>query len=237
MKPLIRSFRMFISQIWHDSMLIAVLIAPLLAALFFRFGIPEIERLLCAYFNKTAILFNYYLLFDLFLGILTPYMVCFASSMVMLTEYEENMSQYMSVTPVGKRGYFISRLVFPAVISFFASVFLMLCFTLTEWQAPMLILVCFLSSLTSVAVCLLLFSCSHNRVEGMALAKMAGLFMLGLPVPFFLLSKAQYLFSVLPSFWIGKLSLEHNYWILIPALVTSAVWIWLLYEKFKKKLS
>jgi fluoroquinolone transport system permease protein len=237
MKPLIRSFKMFISQIWHDNMLIAVCIAPLLAALFFRFGIPAIERILCGYFNKTTILADYYLLFDLFLSILTPYMVCFASSMVMLTEYDENMAQYTAVTPVGKKGYFISRLVFPASISFFASVLLMLCFSLTAWSLPLLIIVCFLSSLTSVAVSLLLFSFSHNRVEGMAVAKMAGLIMLGLPVPFFLLSKAQYLFSILPSFWIAKLCLEQSYWLLMPALIMSAIWIWLLYGKFKKKLS
>jgi len=237
MRPLIRSFKMFISQIWRDSMLIAVCVAPLLAAFFFRFGIPAIERFLCGYYDKASILSDYYLLFDLFLSIMTPYMVCFASSMVMLTEYDENMSQYMVVTPVGKKGYFISRLIFPASISFLASVLLMLCFALTAWSLPLLIFVCFLSALTSVAVSLLIFSFSHNRVEGMAVAKMSGLIMLGLPVPFFLLSKAQYLFSVLPSFWIAKLSLGHNYESLVPAIITSAVWIWLLYEKFRKKLS
>lgn len=237
MKPLVNSFKMFLSQIWRDSMLIAVCIAPLLAALFFRLGIPEIERLLCGYYEEKAILADYYLLFDLFLSILTPYMVCFASSMVMLTEYDENMAQYMAVTPVGKKGYFNSRLVFPATISFLVSVLLMLCFSLTAWSLPMLIIVCFLSSLTSVAVSLLLFSFSHNRVEGMAVAKMAGLIMLGLPVPFFLLSKAQFLFSILPSFWIAKLCLERSYWPLMPALITSAAWIWLLYGKFKKKIS
>jgi len=83
----------------------------------------------------------------------------------------------------------------------------------------------------------LLFSFSYNRVEGMAVAKMAGLIMLGLPVPFFLISNAQYLFSVLPSFWIAKLCLEDSYWFLVPASITSAIWIWLLYGKFKKKLS
>ena len=237
MKPLVRSFKMFLSQIWRDNMLVAVCIAPLLAALFFRFGIPAIERVLCEYYNENTVLADYYLLFDLFLSILTPYMVCFASSMVLLTEYDENMSQYMAVTPVGKKGYFISRLIFPACVSFLVSALLMFCFTLTEWQPTMLVLVCFLSTLTSVAVSLLLVSFSHNRVEGMALAKMAGLFMMGIPVPFFLISKVQYLFSVLPSFWIAKLGLEQNFWIALPALLSSAVWIWLLYGKFKNKLS
>lgn len=236
MKSLFRSFKMFIRQIFNDAMLFAVCLAPILAACFFHFGIPPIEQLLCDYFNKTSILTDYYLLFDLLLSVLTPYMFCFASSMVMLTEYDENMASYMAITPVGKKGYLISRLVFPAIISFFVSVILMLWFSLTQWSLVMLLLSCFLTCILSIAVSLLLFSFSHNRVEGMAIAKLSGIIILGLPVPFFLLSKVQYLFSLLPSFWISKLCIEQNYLFLLPALLTSLVWVLLLYKKFNQKL-
>ena len=234
MKPIFRSFDMFIRQIWGDNMLIAVCVAPILAGCFFRFGIPYIELLLCDYFNKISILSNYYLLFDLFLSILTPYMFCFASSMVMLTEYDENMTSYMAVTPIGKKGYLISRLAFPAVISFFASVLLMLGFTLTRWSFSMILITCLLTCILSIAVSLIMFSFSHNRVEGMAVAKLSGLIMLGLPIPFFITSSVQYLFSLLPSFWIAKLCTENNYLLLLPALMSSVVWLWLLYKKFEK---
>lgn len=237
MKSLFRSFRMFIHQIFDDAMLFAVCIAPILTACFFRFGIPTIEQWMCGYFHKTAILTNYYLLFDLLLSVMTPYMFCFASSMVMLTEYDENMTGYMAVTPVGKKGYLISRLVFPAIISFFVSVLLMLCFSLTKWSLLMMLLTCFLTGILSVAVALLLFSFSHNRVEGMAVAKLSGLLMLGLPIPFFLFSNVQYLFSFLPSFWIAKLCIEQNGLFLLPALLISFVWIWLLYKKFDQKIA
>lgn len=236
MKPLLYSFGMFIRQISKDSMLLVVLIAPILAAFFFRFGIPIIERLLTAYLQETAILSSYYLLFDLFLSMLTPYMFCFASAMVMLTEYDENMTSYLAVTPIGKKGYILSRLVFPAAISFLGSVLLLLYFSLTEWSMTMIVLICLLTSLASIAVALLVFSVSHNRVEGMAMSKLSGLMMMGLPVPFFLLSSVQYLFAVLPSFWIAKLSLEQNLLYFILAILTSLIWIWLLYRKFEIKL-
>ena len=235
-KPLLRSFGMFIRQISKDSMLLVVCIAPILAAFFFRFGIPIIERLLTVYLQETAILAPYYLLFDLLLSMLTPYMFCFASAMVMLTEYDENMTSYLAVTPIGKKGYILSRLVLPATISFLGSVLLLLYFSLTIWTMTMILLICLLTSLASIAVALLVFSISHNRVEGMAMAKLAGLMMLGLPVPFFLLSGVQYLFAILPSFWIAKLALEQNVLHFIPALLTSLVWIWLLYRKFERKL-
>lgn len=236
MKSLFLSFRMFILQIFKDSMLAAVCIAPVLTALFFRFGIPFAERILCGYFGKQVILANYYLLFDLFLSLVTPYMFCFASAMVMLTEYDENMAGYLAVTPVGKNGYAVSRLLFPAIISILASVLLIQWFSLTRWLFGMALITCLLTSLLSIAVSLLLFSFSHNRVEGMAMAKLSGLLMLGLPVPFFLSSNVQYLFSLLPSFWIAKLVLEHNALFLPPAMISLFIWLGLLYRKFNQKI-
>ncbi len=235
MNPLFRSFGIFIRQISSDSMLYAVCAAPILAAFFFRFGIPYLEALLCGYFNESTILAGYYLLFDLFLVMLTPFMFCFASSMVMLTEYDENMASYLAVTPVGKKGYIVSRLVLPATISYFASVIILHFFSLTRWSLLMLLTVSMLTCLLSIAVSLLLVSFSHNRVEGMAVSKLSGIIMLGLPVPFFLFSEVQYLFSILPSFWIAKLCMEKDLIFLIPALLTSLLWIWPLYKRFEKK--
>jgi len=237
MRPLFRSFSMFIRQILKDSMLAAVCAAALITAVFVRFGVPAAEDFLCGYFGKEAILAHYYLLFDLLLGLITPYMLCFASAMMMLTEYDENMTSYLSVTPVGKRGYILSRLLFPAAIAFLVSIVLMRFFTLTAWPLGMILLVALLTGLASVAVALLLFAFSHNRVEGMAVGKLSGLLMLGLPVPFFLSSDAQYLFSPLPSFWIAKFCMGQNAIFLLPALLSSLLWIWPLYRKFDRKIA
>lgn len=84
---------------------------------------------------------------------------------------------------------------------------------------------------------LLLFSLSHNRVEGMALGKLSGLFLLGLPVPFFLHSGVQFLFSPLPSFWMAKLLIDADFVYLLPVLLTALAWLWLLYRKFERKLA
>lgn len=237
MKSLLQSFKMFIRQIWNDYMLFTVSVTPLLIACFFRFGIPCIEQLLCSYFNKSSILADYYLLFDLFLSVLTPYMFCFVSSMVMLTEYDENITSFIAVTPVGKKGYLISRLAFPAILSFFTSILLMLWFTLTEWSLFMIIITCLLTCILSIAATLFIFSFSHNRVEGMAVAKLSGLITLGLPLPFFIMSNIQYLFSPLPSFWIAKLCMKNNYIFVLPFILTSVIWLWLFYKKFNQKLT
>ena len=235
MRPLYRSFALFVRQIFRDSMLAAVCGATLLTGFFFRYGIPAIERVLFAHFQR-PVFEKYYLLFDLLLALLIPYLLTFAASMMMLTEYDENIAGYLAVTPVGKRGYVESRLGLPAAVAFAASIVLMRVFSLTQWKLWMLVMICALTSLASVGVALLLFSFSHNRVEGMAMAKMSGLLLMGLPVPFFLLSNTQFLFSPLPSFWIAKLGMEQNLIYFFAALLTAILWILLLYTKFRQKL-
>lgn len=237
MKPIWKSFGIFLRQIREDAMLFAVLIAPVLAGCAFRFGVPVLENLLCGELGAQTVLKEYYLLFDLFLAVLTPYMFCFASSMVMLTERDESISAYFAVTPIGRRGYVLSRLVLPALVSAVATVVVLLLFSLTRWNGWNLVLVSLFGGMLCVPATLLIVAFANNRVEGMALAKTAGLILLGLPVPFFLKNAAQYLFSPLPSFWIAKLFLSGNYLFCLPAAASSLLWVWALYRKFSNKIA
>lgn len=218
-------------------MLYAVCLAPIMSAVFFKYAVPLVEAQLCAFLGRPSVLADYYLMIDIFLAILAPYMFSFASSMVMLTEYDENMVNYIAVTPVGKSGYIVSRLVFPAVIACAMSVILLSFFSLTKMTLGSIILLSLLGSLLSIAISLLLVSFSHNRVEGMALSKLSGIVLLGLPVPFFMVSAVQFFFSPLPSFWVAKMMRDGNAFFVFPALITTGLWIAVLYTKFRKKIS
>ncbi|WP_320130693.1 hypothetical protein [uncultured Sphaerochaeta sp.] len=237
MKPILKSFVMFLRQVLQDSMLVIVCLASLLAAFFFRFGIPQVELLLCSYFGSSSILAPYYLLFDLMLGMLTPFMFCFASAMVMLEEYDVNLSSYLSVTPLGKKGYLISRLGLPALVSCLLSLLLLKGFSLTDWTAKAQVWTTLLSSLSAIIEALLVFSYSRNKVEGMAVAKLSGLLMLGFPIPFFLHTGFSYCFAFLPSYWIARYALEENFNLLVPGLLLSMAAIVGIYRKFQTKLT
>ena len=141
MKPYIRSLEIFIKQIWRDSMLIMICATPLLEAALFGYGIPAIENLLCTIFNRATVLAEYYLLFDLVLAIITPYIFTFISAMVMLTEMDENLAAYMAVTPIQKKGYILSRLVFPTAFAWIVSMLLIRFFSLSPWTFGNIILV------------------------------------------------------------------------------------------------
>jgi fluoroquinolone transport system permease protein len=236
-KALVQVFALLLRQIRRDRMLGVVCVAPLLAAGFFRFGLPAIEQALCAWQQWDSLLAPYYRLFDLVLALLTPYLFCFVSAMVILDETDEHLPAYLAVTPVGKGGYLAARLVIPAVLACCLSLLLLGLFALTVWSFGDMILIVILSGLLSVLVCLLLVACSRNRVEGMALGKLSGLIMLGLPVPFWLQTPVQYLFAPLPSYWIARLGRSDSLLLIIPTLLTLLAWFIPLYRAFLRKVS
>ena len=236
MKPLARSFLHFLHHIRDDYMLVGIVFLPILIGLLFRFGVPFIDANLIATNFGNPVLVRYYKLFDLFLALITPYFFCFVSALVMLSEYDENMVGYLAITPLGKRGYIASRLAIPSLLSFPFSFLIMKTFSLSTWPLPVELLVCALSSLMSIAIALIVFSFSSNRVEGIALGKLANVYTFGLYVPFFVKGPIQYSFFFLPSFWIAKTASDNNLLFALPALASSIIWIGLLYMRFEKKL-
>jgi fluoroquinolone transport system permease protein len=224
-------------QIRQDGMMTMVLIAPLLAGLFFRFGIPALESMLCAQFDAAYILSPYYPMMDLFLGAITSYMVAFVVVLAMLDEFDANLVQHFVITPLQRRGYLMSRLGLAMLVSWMGSICLMQCLSLTPWTIWRTAIVTLLLTLMSLLFALIVFSFSNNKVEGMAIAKFSGLLMLGLVIPFLVSESNRVWFYWLPSYSIAMFALQGNISWLLLASGVCGVWIWILSRKFMKKLS
>lgn len=235
-KALRNAFYHYVQQITHDAMLFMISIAPILAGLFFRFGIPYIQQLLTKYLDMPGLFHPYYLLIDLFLGAITPVMFCLAGAFVILDEIDDGISRYYAVTPVGKTGYLMSRLGISAVIAFTVSIAVLSIFRLSNLSLTAIIMISLAASILGIIQALLVISLSSNKVEGMAVSKLSGLFFLGLPVPFFLTGNMQYMMFILPSFWIAKYAVEDKTYYIAASLAVSVIWIVLLQRRFIKKI-
>jgi len=235
-KRLFLSFKQLLEQITKDAMLFLACVAPILCGMFFRFGIPFVEKQLIEQFKVTEVFAPYYLLLDLILAVITPLMYCFVSAMVILSEIDDNIVNYMAVTPLGKSGYLLSRLGFPMVISFFMTVISLLIFSLTQLSFHSIIEISILASLLGFIESMIVISISTNKVEGMAVTKLLGFFIIGIPVPFFVSGNVQYILSLLPSFWISKFAMENRIIYLFFGIVTSTVWIAFLIKRFLRKI-
>jgi fluoroquinolone transport system permease protein len=160
--------------------------------------------------------------------------------MVVLSEADDSIARSLFVSPAGKTGYIISRLVFPAFISYGADIMLLLVFSLTSPDVVFLLFIPLVSCLLAITVSMLVITYAGNRVEGMALEKLSGALMLGLFIPFFVSGPAQYLFSILPSFWLARFILARSdpgqsVLCAIAAVLTGAAWLAVLARRYLRR--
>lgn len=224
-------------QIGSDYMLIAVFFVPLIVGCLIRFGVPALENALTGYFQTGQILTTYYPLFDLFLSMIAPIMFCFSFAMIMLEEIDDKVARYFIITPLGKGGYLFSRVGLPAVISLLFTPVLLWVFRISDMSVLTLLTISLLGSMLGTIVSLMIVSLSTNKLEGMAATKMSALLTLGILPPFFIKGNVEYLFGILPSYWLSKVILEQGILPFAIGLLVSGVWIVLLARKFNKKVS
>ncbi len=235
MRKILNAMKPFIQEITHDFMLVACLITPIFMGIIFKFALPLLEKVLCSEFQKAQIISPYFLIFDLLLAIMTPMMFTFAGVMTVLSEMDNGTAKYLCVTPLGKSGYLLSRIGIPSVIALFYDMVFLSIFSITQISFLMNLSISFSSVLLSLITSMMVISLAKNKLEGMALIKMCGFLILGIPAVYFIPNFIKYFFTILPTYWLTQLAKSQNYLFLIPTIAVSSIWILLLSSKFKKK--
>lgn len=236
MKAVYYAFLQVLRSISKDYMMLACLFAPILIGLALRFGIPALETLLCAELGRAAVLLPYYALFDLFLAVMTPLMLVFSGIMVILEEIDNGTAKYLMVTPLGRRGYLLSRIGVLALLSIGYNALMLALFTLSGMPAWMLLLSTLCAAALGIVIALMVIAFAANKVEGMALVKLGGLMLLGMLAAYFVPGAAKYIGAVLPTFWMAQMVRMDAAWYALAALAVSAVWALCLFRRFKRKL-
>lgn len=238
MKNIIRTFIPFYREIKHDFMLAACILSPILIGAAFRFLLPLIEKLLCRKLGVPQIFTPYYVMLDLLLLVMAPVMLCFSGVLVILEETDCSVAKYYAVTPVGKWGYLSSRILLPALIGFFYNLALIFLFGISGLNALMALFLSLCGSVLALITSLIVVTYAGNKMEGMALVKLCGILIAGIPVSFLVTDPVRYVCGFMPSFWMAELCRSGNYWYLIPALFSSAILLTALYRCYlNKKLS
>lgn len=229
------SFRIFLRQIARDAMLVMVLIAPFLAGLAFHFGLPALEGLLFSLLGYPVLL-PWYPLADLFLALIAPYMILFASAMVLLEERDEGLAVYFAVTPVGRQAYLVSRLILPALFAALYTFIVLSFFSLVPLPLLSRLALTLAASVLALILSLLVYTLAGNRIEGMALAKLSSLILIAIVLPFVVREPWRYLAGILPSFWLGEARVGGG---LLPPLAfigVSGLWLAFLVPHFSRRI-
>lgn len=235
MRAVNRMFFYMVKQITQEMMMIMLVIAPMLAGLFFRVGIPLVESKILIRFGLEEVLVPYYEYFSWLLAMLTGMLFAFVGGLVVLGEMDDNVAKYIIVTPAGLKGYLGSRILIPAFISGAVALVCVPAFSLTSFSPAKLIVMVASTMVSGIVTSLLVVAISSNKVEGMAVGKLSGLFGMTFFVPLAVKGLVKYVFSIFPMFWIGEWTLSGGWWKLVMAFLEFAVWMILLFRRFEKK--
>lgn len=231
MKRVLSSTMQIFKQIKSDPMMFAACFTPFVMGALIKFGIPFLERI------TDFSLQTYYPIFDLLLSIMAPVLLCFAFAMITLEEIDDKVSRYFSITPLGKSGYLFTRLGVPSIISAVIAFIVLLLFSLEKLSIGMTICLALLGSVQAIIVSLMIITLSSNKLEGMAVTKLAALTLLGIPAPFFIDSYYQFSVGFLPSFWVAKAMQNEAVLYFSIGLMVALVWYYFLTKRLFRKLA
>lgn len=231
MKNRLSAFTGSVRLIRRDPMLVLMLFAPFLAGAAFCFGLPLLRPVLISAFAFD--LAPWYALADAMLLMLTPLLAGTLCGFLMLDERDDGVGAYYTVTPLGRGGYLVSRLVFPVLWSVGIAPVLMALFSLSHPELIRVLAVAVVGGFFGAFYALMLLAFAGNKVEGLAVSKMMGLTMLPMLLPFFTHSPWTAFAGIFPAFWMGAL-MQDTLWLLPPALIVCGIWLVIFYRRIRR---
>ena len=182
----------------RDPLLRVVAVAPLLAAVVGRFLVPFATDALAPWIGLRP---YYPLVLGVFV-LLAPYLLGFVAGLFVLEERDQRVLEALWTTPLTGRGYLAYRSVAVIGLSFayaFVVVPVLGVLAVPTW---LLVAVAAVSSLWAVVAGLLLAAIADNSVEGVAVTKLFGIFLLGPIVAIPVLPEpVEFVAGVDPLYW------------------------------------
>ncbi len=193
-------------NIWREPMYLVTLLAAPLLGLFVRFALPPVFELIERQLDVP--LAGYLPLAVVFLGLLPSMMAGFLVGFLLLDERDSGLTEYLAVTPLRMGGYTAYRMLLPALLGFAGTLIFVACalpvLSLGWYEAIPLLPSIVAVSFQGPWFALMLTAFSSNKVEGIAMGKLFGLFLLApfaetlLPLPY------RWAAAVLPQFWFTR---------------------------------
>jgi fluoroquinolone transport system permease protein len=187
----------------RDSLLFFVLAIPLLMTLLLRLVLPDVTRLLAESYSFDLV--PYYVLGASFLLIQFALMMGVLLGLIALDERDDNVLTALRVTPLSLQSYAGYRVVASVLLSVvYMLVLLPLTGLLSEVSMLALLPIAAVAGLLAPVMGVFLVAFANNKLEGLALMKALGLFVLGPLAAYFLAEPWQWLVGIIPSYWVAK---------------------------------
>ncbi len=198
-----------LKSIQRDSLLLGVILTPWLLVISVRLLIPSLTQWLGDTYNFDLTLY-YGLVLSLLFLINIPILMGSLMGFLLLDERDSQTLTALRVTPLSLQQYMLYRILSASLIG---TLYILICMPLTGLfpfhQLLSLVPISLVASLLSPIIGLLLLTIASNKVEGLAVAKGFGLFVLGPLVGYFTNAHWEVILGLIPTYWTAQ-----SFWIL-----------------------
>ncbi len=199
MKNILTLLRYDMKQIARDSMLMLLVSVPLIMVIVIRAILPLMDANLATY--NLQIQDYMPLIFSYFFLMLCPSLFGLASALLLLDDLDDQILLMIRVTPLQYPAYLWYRIAFFTMIPSFLYILLtsvLMSYPILHW--PGFILIAAVASLFGPMFTLLILSLARNKIEGIAMMKATGIFLIAPVAGFFITSWHRNLFYFLPTY-------------------------------------
>jgi fluoroquinolone transport system permease protein len=230
-----------LKSIKRDSLLIYMLIIPPLMVLLVRLILPWLTNRVAQSFAFDLVPY-YPMILSFFFVLQLPLLFGLLVGLLILDERDDDTLTALRVTPISMTGYAIYR---GGAATLLSTLYIVIALPSTGLMPltllPALIPIAILSGVLAPLFGLILATIASNKVEGLALMKALGIFLIGPLAAYFVDSNWQLLMGILPTYWPAKAfwvaSEGGNFW---PYVVVGAIYslllVALLLRRFKAKV-
>jgi fluoroquinolone transport system permease protein len=225
-------------NIIRDPLLKWMIVIPFAIAVLFRFLVPELSRWAAPYID----LVPYYPMFMGLIVVMVPMLYGVCIGFLVLDERDEGMLAALKVTPVSMSSYLAYRITAPMLVSFVTSLAAIPIAGLANVDLLTTVVIAVVASLEAPFFALIFAVLAENKVQGFAIQKMLGT-VLAIPLlAYFIDSRWEFVFYVVPTFWPIRAFWEGaaggaNFWLYVAgALIYHVVLIAVLLKLFDRKM-
>lgn len=157
-----------------------------------------------------------------------------ATGFMMLDDRDAKIYELLEITPIGRKGYLINRMMIPLVLMFFYSLiaFLVVGYKISLMTALLLI---FSSGLLMMTFAMILFFLSDDKVKGLTYAKGLNLILLGALVDLTENPLLINLSKIFPTYWLTVILENKSLLLTLIGVSLHGLWFLVLMVFFLKK--
>lgn len=223
----------------REPMVLMMIIGPILFSIFIRYFVPYLAKTFSGYFDLPP----YYDLISSYILLMGPLLMGMVTGFLLLDERDEHTWIGVIVTPLGKKNYIFYKTLMPTLISFIYIMITVKLGSLVQTSLIHIIPIAIMAALEAPIIALYLCIFAGNKVEGLALSKSLGIFMLAPLLQYFTASKWAMVAWAVPFYWPVQafLTVHHGlpqYWLNLGlGIIIHGVLLTILVVLFDKKIN